>query len=109
MVQILLEHISNGNEKCFLSKILFIITYYFEISVHGFGSTCPHPRVLNNLISVSLAAMFSLFEEKRLILNQVNKLNSTDDSIEEQNWKTKLDCFISIFEEMLVKNIDELS
>ena len=107
MVQTSLGHISDGNQKWFCQK--FIIIHSFQISVHGFGSTCPHPRVLNNLISVSLAAMFSLFEERRLILNQVNKFNSNDDSIHEQNWKTKLDCFISIFEEMLVKNIDELS
>jgi hypothetical protein len=66
------------------------------ISTHGFSSTCPHPRVLNNIISVSLAAMFSLFEERRADLNSDIEANTIDRSINEEEWKSKLNCFVNI-------------
>lgn len=68
----------------------------FVDSVHGFSSTCPHPRVLNNLISICLAATFSLYEERRNDLISDYEVNATDRSINEENWKSKLNCFINI-------------
>ncbi|XP_076245591.1 C-Maf-inducing protein isoform X2 [Calliopsis andreniformis] len=40
------------------------VTKYIA-SVHGSGSHCPHPRVLPNLVSVCLAAIFHRFEVAR--------------------------------------------
>ncbi|XP_049964481.1 C-Maf-inducing protein-like [Schistocerca serialis cubense] len=37
----------------------------FVASVHGANSGCPHPRVLPNLVSVCLAAVFAHFEARR--------------------------------------------
>ena len=34
-------------------------------SMHGPASTCPHPRVLPNLVAVCLAAIYNLYEEKK--------------------------------------------
>ncbi|KAK2149680.1 hypothetical protein LSH36_442g03107 [Paralvinella palmiformis] len=37
----------------------------FVRSIHGQTSTCPHPRVLPNLIAVCLAAVYNCYEEKK--------------------------------------------
>ncbi|XP_053402825.1 C-Maf-inducing protein-like [Mercenaria mercenaria] len=39
----------------------------FIKSMHGPASVCPHPRVLPNLVAVCLAAVYSLYEDKKLI------------------------------------------
>ena len=35
-------------------------------SVHGVGSTCPHVRVLTNLVAVCLAALYTCYEDKKM-------------------------------------------
>ena len=35
-------------------------------SAHGEGSACPHPRVLPNLVAVCLAAVFTIYEQRRI-------------------------------------------
>jgi len=35
-------------------------------SMHGPASVCPHPRVLPNLVAVCLAAVYSLYEDKKM-------------------------------------------
>ena len=35
-------------------------------SVHGVGSTCPHVRVLTNLVAVCLAAIYTCYEDKKM-------------------------------------------
>jgi len=34
--------------------------------VHGVGSTCPHIRVLTNLVAVCLAAVYTCYEDKKM-------------------------------------------
>jgi hypothetical protein len=41
------------------------VAQQFVKSVHGVGSTCPHPRVLPNLVAVCLAAIYSCYEDKK--------------------------------------------
>ncbi|XP_076665624.1 C-Maf-inducing protein isoform X2 [Andrena cerasifolii] len=43
-------------------------------SVHGPGSDCPHPRVLPNLVSVCVAAIFNRFEVTRRTLPAKDEL-----------------------------------
>ncbi|GFT47336.1 c-Maf-inducing protein [Trichonephila clavipes] len=69
-------------------------------SMHGLGCQCPHPRVLQNLVNICVAAIYTIYESKK-----TSELLESDDNeertIEETNgyieWKTKLDCFINIF------------
>lgn len=68
-----------------------VITDFLN-SMHGLPSMCPHPRVLPNLVSICLAAIYSLFEEKRN-LQTVNKVNHTS-----SEWNSHLNCFMDIFE-----------
>ncbi|ELT87321.1 hypothetical protein CAPTEDRAFT_168560 [Capitella teleta] len=37
----------------------------FVMSMHGISSTCPHPRVLPNLVAVCLAAIYQCYEDKK--------------------------------------------
>ncbi|KAG8201592.1 hypothetical protein JTE90_011258 [Oedothorax gibbosus] len=66
----------------------------FINSIHGVSSSCPHPRVLPNLVSVCLAAVYALYEEKRNWSiedrNDVSVLNS--------DWEARLVSFIYILE-----------
>lgn len=42
----------------------------FVRAAHGEGSACPHPRVLPNLVAVCLAAVFCIYEHRRLRLTR---------------------------------------
>ncbi|CAG2108981.1 unnamed protein product [Medioppia subpectinata] len=53
--------------------------------VHGFSSTCPHPRVLLNITSLCLAALSTLFEERRTDLNSDIEANISERSIIEDD------------------------
>lgn len=97
-------------------------------SMHGGASTCPHPRVLPNLVSVSVSAVQYLFEDQTstyddknevlrcaqefdsryctvwTFLIRVNKFSLFDASV---SWSTvmcnlllRLACFIGLFQEM---------
>ncbi|XP_064466957.1 C-Maf-inducing protein-like isoform X2 [Ornithodoros turicata] len=63
----------------------------FVRSVHGEGSTCPHPRVLPNLVATVLAGVFALFEGKRSTKEE-NALQS------ESDWEARHDCFVKILD-----------
>lgn len=41
-------------------------------SVHGPGSDCPHPRVLPNLVSICVAAIFHRYFEFRVTMEQLD-------------------------------------
>ncbi|XP_070162731.1 C-Maf-inducing protein [Polyergus mexicanus] len=43
-------------------------------SVHGPGSDCPHPRVLPNLVSICVAAIFHRFEASNRVSSNEDKL-----------------------------------
>ncbi|XP_029043588.1 C-Maf-inducing protein-like isoform X1 [Osmia bicornis bicornis] len=45
----------------------------YVASVHGPGSDCPHPRVLPNLVSVCVAAIFHRFEVANCSLSEQDK------------------------------------
>ncbi|GIY85374.1 c-Maf-inducing protein [Caerostris extrusa] len=66
----------------------------FINSIHGVSSGCPHPRVLPNLVSVCLAAVYALYEEKRnwTVEDRNNIAVLTSD------WETRLVSFVSIME-----------
>lgn len=68
----------------------------FIKSMHGPASSCPHPRVLPNLVAVCLAAVYSLYEEKKMA-----KLdNVTGLQIDYADWEKKLLCYIALMETM---------
>ena len=46
----------------------------YVASVHGPGSDCPHPRILPNLVSICVAAIFHRYEESRCIFDPGNDL-----------------------------------
>ncbi|CAN8001156.1 C-Maf-inducing protein [Ixodes scapularis] len=64
----------------------------FVRSVHGEGSTCPHPRVLPNLVATVLAGVFSLFEERRCAEDR------NDLSCSNLDWEAKHDCFVKLLD-----------
>ncbi|XP_075216289.1 C-Maf-inducing protein-like [Lycorma delicatula] len=74
----------------------------FVLSVHGPSCGCPHPRVLQNLISMCLAAIFSECEvaatfEKQNIYNDENIKNDDDgDDDDILNKKAHLNCYLNI-------------
>ncbi|KAL8560901.1 hypothetical protein ACOMHN_059085 [Nucella lapillus] len=68
----------------------------FIENMHGPASTCPHPRVLPNLVAVCLAAIYNLYEDKKAAM-QDNMLQSVFDTLD---WESKLLCFISMMETM---------
>ncbi|XP_046359909.1 C-Maf-inducing protein-like isoform X2 [Haliotis rufescens] len=67
----------------------------FVRSMHGPSHTCPHPRVLPNLVAVCLAAIYNLYEEKSNAMH-----NNIDVIFEENDWSEKLLCYISMLETM---------
>ncbi|XP_029653026.1 C-Maf-inducing protein isoform X1 [Octopus sinensis] len=71
----------------------FKVVQNFVKNMHGQSSTCPHPRVLPNLIAVCLASIYSCYDEKKKGL-----LNNTDCC--EEDWNRKLICYIHMFEAM---------
>ncbi|XP_054720950.1 C-Maf-inducing protein-like [Uloborus diversus] len=66
----------------------------FVGNIHGVSSTCPHPRVLPNLVSICLAAVYSLYEEKR---NQTDQ-DRNDSTVINCDWETRLQCFITVLD-----------
>ncbi|XP_014679731.1 PREDICTED: C-Maf-inducing protein-like, partial [Priapulus caudatus] len=86
----------------------------FVTSMHGPASTCPHPRVLPNLVSVCLSAIYSCFEERQRELSTlcgpvlcggggapcVGDKNSLNRSL--QDLEEKVQCFAAIFSTMCV-------
>ncbi|XP_046661179.1 C-Maf-inducing protein-like [Homalodisca vitripennis] len=62
----------------------------FVASVHGPSSGCPHPRVLPNLVSVCLSAIFNIFEISA-ILEERNH-----DQIQEDR-ASRIDCYLQVF------------
>ncbi|XP_076321319.1 C-Maf-inducing protein-like isoform X3 [Tachypleus tridentatus] len=66
----------------------------FINSIHGPSSTCPHPRVLPNLVSVCLAAVYSLFEE----LKNFTLAEKNDSNHEMSDWESRHDSFAAIIE-----------
>lgn len=72
----------------------------FVSSVHGPGSGCPHPRVLPNLVAVCLAAIFSNFEERRMLagLNETpNSEKDLSEGTEETAHDKELKCYVTVF------------
>ncbi|XP_067002506.2 C-Maf-inducing protein isoform X2 [Anabrus simplex] len=63
----------------------------FVTSVHGPSSTCPHPRVMPNLVAVCLAAVFSSFEDRR----SLEARNELDSSVGEQT-ERQLQCYLTV-------------
>ncbi|KAH7978569.1 hypothetical protein HPB49_005934 [Dermacentor silvarum] len=73
----------------------------FVRSVHGEGSTCPHPRVLPNLVATVLAGVFALFEARR------NPEDHNDISHSISDWEAKHDCFVKVLDVMGLEPIVE--
>lgn len=77
-----------------------VVIQKFVSSVHGPGSGCPHPRVLPNLVAVCLAAIFSNFEERRMLarLNETpNSEKDLGDGTEETTHEKELQCYVTVF------------
>lgn len=70
----------------------------FIRSMHGPASVCPHPRVLPNLVAVCLAAVYSLYEDKKLA-KQDNIAASVFDQSE---WEKRVICYTGMMETMSV-------
>lgn len=66
----------------------------FINSTHGVSSTCPHPRVLPNLASICLAAVYALYEEKRSRTEE----DHNDSMVLNSDWQSRLLCFIHILD-----------
>ncbi|XP_054278527.1 C-Maf-inducing protein-like [Macrosteles quadrilineatus] len=65
----------------------------FVSSVHGPSSGCPHPRVLPNLVSVCLSAIFNIFEVSS-IMEERNIDQLQDDRAD------RIDCYLQVFREI---------
>ena len=48
------------------------------ISMHGVVSTCPHPRVLPNLVAVCLAAIYNCYEDRKMWVSMLFKSSFTN-------------------------------
>lgn len=71
----------------------FKVVQAFVKNMHGQSITCPHPRVLPNLVAVCLASIYSCYEEKKKgLFNNAN--------VSEEDWNKKLLCYIRMFETM---------
>lgn len=66
----------------------------FISSVHGVSTTCPHTRVLPNLVSICLAAVYSLYEERRSETDE----DRNDNEKRTSDWESRLLCFITVLE-----------
>ncbi|XP_050397029.1 C-Maf-inducing protein isoform X1 [Patella vulgata] len=65
----------------------------FVKSMHGPGSSCPHPRVLPNIVAVCLAAIYNCYEDKKTAMQ-----NNLDRSFDHVEWKMRLMCYGAILE-----------
>lgn len=82
-------------------------------SVHGFGSTCPHPRVVSNIVSVCLATLFSLFEYRKVdsmsldgccgSLHDEQATQASDPemgAMPDDEWQANVNCFVNMLVNM---------
>ncbi|XP_042894636.1 C-Maf-inducing protein [Parasteatoda tepidariorum] len=67
----------------------------FIDGIHGPASICPHPRVVFNIVAICVAAIQTIFSNKRAEF--LEEANQTKSDLEYINWETKLDCFTYIF------------
>lgn len=72
----------------------------FVQSVHGPSCGCPHPRVLPNLVSVCLGAVFSEFEMSSSVLQQQRNNNTV-----EGERINNLDCYLHVF--LIISEYDD--
>ncbi|XP_060566367.1 C-Maf-inducing protein-like [Ruditapes philippinarum] len=70
----------------------------FIKSMHGPASVCPHPRVLPNLVAVCLAAVYSLYEDKRMAKED----DSDEYDYDPLEWEKKVVCYIGMMETMSI-------
>ncbi|KAG8183975.1 hypothetical protein JTE90_007408 [Oedothorax gibbosus] len=79
----------------------------FVEGMHGLGSKCPHPRVLQNLVNICVAAIYSIFENRKtdFMERSTEEERNSVDSNSYKEWETKLDCFINIF--LLISQFDD--
>ncbi|XP_025115015.1 C-Maf-inducing protein-like isoform X2 [Pomacea canaliculata] len=68
----------------------------FIRNMHGPASSCPHPRVLPNLVAVCLAAVYNLYEDKKNAMQDNMDLLQFDPI----DWESKLLCYVSMMETM---------
>ncbi|XP_052230363.1 C-Maf-inducing protein-like isoform X1 [Dreissena polymorpha] len=68
----------------------------FIRSMHGPASMCPHPRVLPNLVAVCLAAVYSLYEDKKLDKQD----NICSNVVDQSEWERKVICYVGMMETM---------
>ncbi|GIX74859.1 c-Maf-inducing protein [Caerostris darwini] len=77
----------------------FVDKLFCACSMHGMGCKCPHPRVLQNIVNICVAAIYSIFESRKTeFLESTNAEERT--SVESSSyieWETKVDCFINLF------------
>ncbi|KAI0213063.1 C-Maf-inducing protein [Lamellibrachia satsuma] len=64
--------------------------------MHGPASSCPHPRVLPNLVAVCLAAIYNCYEERKAAME--NQVNDVDAESGERD--TRLITYLAIFSSM---------
>jgi hypothetical protein len=62
----------------------------------GQVSSCPHPKVMSNLVSVSLAAIFAIFERN----NAKRASNFRREALNQVPWDEELLCYLAIFDAM---------
>ncbi|CAG5134460.1 unnamed protein product, partial [Candidula unifasciata] len=65
-------------------------------SMHGPASSCPHPRVLPNMVAVCLAAIYSCYEERKNSSHE----NVNGEDFDQIEWENKLLCYVSMMEVM---------
>ncbi|KAL0279312.1 UNVERIFIED_CONTAM: hypothetical protein PYX00_000901 [Menopon gallinae] len=67
----------------------------FILSLHGPNFECPHPRVLQNLVAVTLTAIFSYFEQKRNLLTESPNEENCFEVM--QYLDRQLECCVTVF------------
>lgn len=70
----------------------------FVMSIHGSSCGCPHPRILPNLISVCLAAVFSKCGSASILdrRNSTNEVCSKEVDSDIEDKKLPVDCYLNI-------------
>ncbi|WAR11684.1 CMIP-like protein [Mya arenaria] len=66
----------------------------FIRSMHGPASVCPHPRVLPNLVAVCLAAIYSVYEDKKLEKQD----NISSHIFDQSDWEKRVTCYVKMME-----------
>ncbi|GIY63825.1 c-Maf-inducing protein [Caerostris extrusa] len=72
------------------------------VRMHGMGCKCPHPRVLQNIVNICVAAIYSIFESRKTTNAEERTSVESSSYIE---WETKVDCFINLF--VLICHFDD--